>query len=201
MDGSLRQTPVATETLESITQGVSVERDTLEQSFRFATLRCRTVTMPNLRMTSIRIGLTAGCDEGGTMRTSRIAAVAASAAVIGVLGIAPAFAQGGYTSYITAWKPGKESKQWTDGNTDSVSTSVKFADCSVDNGSFTYAGLQLKKVVGGLPDTVVNRDNNYCDTSSFGDKAAGSYYFNYSSLNGQDTTAAFLSVSTVTVRY
>ncbi|MFI9501028.1 hypothetical protein ACIG92_24560 [[Kitasatospora] papulosa] len=135
------------------------------------------------------------------MRTSRIAAVAASAAVVGVLGIAPAFAQGGYTSSIGAWKPGKESSHWTDGNTDSVSTSVKFSGCSVDNGSFTYAGLQLKKERSGLPDTVVNRDNNYCDTSSFGDKAAGKYYFNYSSLNGQDTTAAYLSVSTVTVRY
>ncbi|MFE6038595.1 hypothetical protein [Streptomyces sp. NPDC056452] len=59
----------------------------------------------------------------------------------------------------------------------------------------------MKKARASLPDTVVNRDNNYCDTSSFGDKAAGTYYFNYSSLNGQDTVAAYLSVSTVTVRY
>ncbi|WP_329167834.1 hypothetical protein OG939_35920 [Streptomyces sp. NBC_01685] len=114
---------------------------------------------------------------------------------------APAFAQGSYTSKIIGWLPGKESNHWTDGNTDSVSTSVKFSGCSVDNGRFTYAGLQLKKERSGLPDTVVNRDNNYCDTSSFGDKGAGKYYFNYSSLNGQDTTAAYLSVSTVTVRY
>ncbi|WP_299541736.1 hypothetical protein [uncultured Streptomyces sp.] len=120
---------------------------------------------------------------------------------IGVLGAAPAFAQGGYTSYIYNWLPGKESSHWTDGNTDSVSTSVQFSGCSVTSGSFSYAGLQLKKEVNNLPDTVVNRDNNYCDTSSFGDKAAGKYYFNYSSLNGQDTVSAAFSVSTVTVRY
>lgn len=135
------------------------------------------------------------------MRTSRIAAVAASAVAIGVLGVAPAFAQGSYTSYIYNWLPGKESSSWTDGNTDSVSTSVQFSGCSVTAGSFSYAGLQLKKVVNNLPDTVVNRDNNYCDTSSFGDKAAGSYYFNYSSLNGQDSVDAAFSVKTVTVRY
>ncbi|NEA18141.1 hypothetical protein [Streptomyces halstedii] len=135
------------------------------------------------------------------MRTSRIAAVAASTAVIGVLGVAPAFAQGGYTSSISGWLPGKESKHWEDGNTDSVSTSVKFAGCSVDNGKFTYAGLQLKKARAGLPDTVVNRDDNYCDTSSFGDKAKGTYYFNYSNLNGRDSVSAYLSVSTVTVKY
>lgn len=80
-------------------------------------------------------------------------------------------------------------------------TSVKFAGCSVDNGKFTYAGLQLKKARAGLPDTVVNRDDNYCDTSSFGDKAKGTYYFNHSNLNGRDSVSAYLSVSTVTVRY
>lgn len=135
------------------------------------------------------------------MRTSRIAAVATSAVAIGVLGAAPAFAQGSITTYISNWLPGKESNPWHDGNTDSVSTSVQFSGCSVSGGSFTYAGLQLKKAVTALPDTVVNRDNNYCDTSSFGDKAAGDYYFNYSSLNGQDTVDASFSVKTVTIRY
>ncbi|MFD5990639.1 hypothetical protein ACFWGE_03005 [Streptomyces bacillaris] len=104
---------------------------------------------------------------------------------VGVLGIAPAFAEGGFNSTISGWLPGKDSRTWIDNNNDSVSTSVKFSGCSVDNGRFTYAGLQLKKVRPGLPDTVVNRDNNYCDTSSFGDKAAGTYYFHYSNLNGQ----------------
>ncbi|MEU4261863.1 hypothetical protein [Streptomyces sp. NPDC025273] len=63
-----------------------------------------------------------------------------------------------------------------------------------------YAGLQLKKGRSGLPAPLSTGHNNYCDTSSTGDKAAGKYYFNYSSLNGQDTVAAYLSVSTVTVR-
>ncbi|MGW4625414.1 hypothetical protein [Streptomyces rubiginosohelvolus] len=120
---------------------------------------------------------------------------------MGVLGIAPAFAEGGFTSSIGAWLPGKDSSTWNDRNNDNASTTVKFAGCSVDNGRFTYAGLQLKKARPALPDTVVNRDNNYCDTSSFGDKAAGTYYFHYSNLNGQDRVSAKLSVNSVTVRY
>jgi hypothetical protein len=135
------------------------------------------------------------------MRIYRTTVVAATVAIMGVLEVAPAFAQGGYASRISGWLPGKESNHWSDGNTDSVSTRVKFSGCSVDNGRFTYAGLQLKKERAGLPDTVVNRDNNYCDTSSFGDKSAGKYYFNYSSLNGHDSVSAYLSVRTVTVRY
>ncbi|MFF4097496.1 hypothetical protein ACFYYY_27665 [Streptomyces sp. NPDC001834] len=121
--------------------------------------------------------------------------------MIGVLGIAPAFAEGGYTSSISGWLPGKDSRQWTDNNSDSVSTTVKFSGCSVDNGRFTYAGLQLKKARAGLPDPVVNRDDNHCDTSSFGDKAAGTYYFHYANLNGQDSVSAYLTVSKVTVGY
>ncbi len=135
------------------------------------------------------------------MRVSRMAAVATGAVAIGVLGIAPAFAEGGFGSSISGWLPGKDSRSWKDNNSDSVSTSVKFAGCSVDNGRFTYAGLQLKKARPGLPDTVVNRDDNHCDTSSFGDKAGGTYYFHYSNLNGQDSVSAYLSVDTVTVRY
>ncbi len=135
------------------------------------------------------------------MRASRMAAVVAGTVAVGVLGIAPAFAEGGFNSTISGWLPGKDSRTWIDNNNDSVSTSVKFSGCSVGNGRFTYAGLQLKKVRPGLPDTVVNRDNNYCDTSSFGDKAAGTYYFHYSNLNGQDSVSAYLVVNTVTVRY
>ncbi|WP_073882696.1 hypothetical protein [Streptomyces sp. CB00316] len=115
--------------------------------------------------------------------------------------MAPAFAEGGFESTISGWLPGKDSRTWTDNNNDSVSISVKFSGCYVDNGRFTYAGLQLEKVRPGLPDTVVNRDINYCDSSSFGDKSAGTYYFHYSNLNGQDTVSAYLIVNTVTVRY
>ncbi|MFB8106770.1 hypothetical protein ACFC3O_28790 [Streptomyces sp. NPDC056007] len=78
---------------------------------------------------------------------------------------------------------------------------MKFSGWSVDSGRSTYAGIQLKRARPAPPDTVVNRDNNYRDTSSFGDKAVGTYYFHYSNLNGQDSVSAYLTVNSVAVRY
>ncbi|WP_326694575.1 hypothetical protein [Streptomyces sp. NBC_01766] len=99
----------------------------------------------------------------------------------------------------------RESQHWKDNNSDNVSTSIKFSGCSLSNGgtsgTFKYATLQLKKERAKLPDPVVARNNNYCGTSSFGDVASGSYYFNYSGLNGTDQTSWHLSVSSVVVKY
>ncbi|MEU1891832.1 hypothetical protein [Streptomyces pristinaespiralis] len=135
----------------------------------------------------------------------KIATVTVGVVTFAGLGIGPAFAEGGWSSSIGGWLPGKESRHWQDENRDSVATTVRFSGCSARDGSgtnrFRYAGLQLKKERSGLPDPVVARDNNYCDTSNFGDRAAGSYYFNYSNLNGFDQTGYQLKVNEVAVKY
>ncbi|MEV8016192.1 hypothetical protein AB0O76_07590 [Streptomyces sp. NPDC086554] len=139
-------------------------------------------------------------------RKRKIASIAAGAVAIAGLGIGPAFAEGGFGSEIKAWATGKDSRHWNDNNRDGVSTTVKFSRCKAHNGGsgenrFKYASLQLKKERSALPDPVVARDKNYCDTSSFGDRSKGGYYFNYSNLNGYDQTGYKLWVKKVAVKY
>ncbi|WP_223775456.1 hypothetical protein [Streptomyces sp. 135] len=136
----------------------------------------------------------------------KIATVAAGVVAIAGLGIGPAFAEGGFSSKIEGWITGKDSRHWSDKNRDGVSTSVKFSGCTAHNGGsgedhFKHATIQLKKERSGLPDPVVARDNNYCDTSSFGDRSKGSYYFKYTRLNGYDQTGYKLFVKRVVVKY
>lgn len=71
----------------------------------------------------------------------------------------------------------------------------------MSNGSFSHAGLQPKKERDALPDPVVARDENHRNTSTFGDRSAGGYYFDYSSFNDSDQPRVSLSVKTVSVRY
>ncbi|MEE1753011.1 hypothetical protein [Streptomyces sp. SP18CS02] len=136
------------------------------------------------------------------MRTSRRSAtIAVTAAVVATLGVGPASAEGGFSASISAWLPGKDSRQWTDNNRDNDPTTVGFAGCSVDTGRFIYAGLQLKLNRASLPDPVLARDDNHCNVTSFGDRSAGTYYFHYSNLNGATGVAAHLTVNTVVVKY
>ncbi|MFI1867012.1 hypothetical protein [Streptomyces jumonjinensis] len=138
-------------------------------------------------------------------RNYKMATVAAGIVAIAGLGIGPAFAEGDFTTEIKGWLPGKESRHWNDLNTDNASTTVKFSGCKAEDSGgtnrFEYAALQLKKERQSFPDPVVDRDNNHCNTSTFGDLSSGWYYFNYSGLNGTDTTSYHLSVNTVVVKY
>lgn len=136
------------------------------------------------------------------MRKVRKAMTAATGAMVAVLlggGVAPA--EGGFTSGISGWLTGKESRHWGDNNTDSASTTVTFSGCSVSGASrFRSATLQLKKERSALPDPVVGRDDNHCDTSDFGRQGRGKYYFNLSRINGTDSGLS-LTVRKVSVQY
>ncbi|WP_327684613.1 hypothetical protein [Streptomyces sp. NBC_00467] len=109
-------------------------------------------------------------------KAQRVAVVAAGAVSVLGLGIGPAHAEGYWSSSMFDWLPGKESRHWKDENRDGVSTYVRFSGCSVSTGTFRYAGLQLKRERVALPDPVVKRLNNACNTVYFGDQVAGTYY-------------------------
>ncbi|MDX6350917.1 MAG: hypothetical protein QOF84_5707 [Streptomyces sp.] len=118
-------------------------------------------------------------------------------ALLGFSAVTPAFAEGGFTSYIVGWTSGKTSRTWSDGNLDSVSTTVNFSGCSSDGATgFNDAILKLWKSVTGADSSQGSR-TNYCNTVSWGDKAAGSYYFELTDVN----SGGVLSVDTVTVKY
>ncbi|MBW1597804.1 hypothetical protein [Streptomyces sp. JJ38] len=133
----------------------------------------------------------------------RANAIAAGVLISLTAGAGVAHAEGFKDTWISGWLPGKESSHWKDRNLDGTSTSIKFAKCSgtSDTNPFRYAGLQLKKERSWSPDPVVARDNNYCDTSYFGDRSAGGYYFNYTTYNGSNRVRSYLNVKDVTIRW
>ncbi|MFF7780443.1 hypothetical protein ACFZCG_39280 [Streptomyces tanashiensis] len=97
--------------------------------------------------------------------------------LLSLTGTTPAFAEGSWTSYIQGWHAGDESRRWTDNNADAVSTSVGFSGCATDGASgFSHATVILWKDVFG-PDENKGAKTNYCNRTSWGDVASGSYYF------------------------
>lgn len=69
------------------------------------------------------------------------------ATLLGFAGATPAFAEGSWSSYIDNWTYGKESRRWSDSNSDAASTTVTFSGCSTDSGRFGAAQLRLAKDV------------------------------------------------------
>lgn len=117
-----------------------------------------------------------------------------------MLGAEAAHAEGSFNTTISRWLTGKESRHWTDKNLDSTATTVKFSGCSTSSTSFRSATLQLKRKRENLPDPVLDRHDNTCNTSNFGRQGSGSYYFNLSRINGSDS-GLHLNVNSVTVTY
>ncbi|MEU9854972.1 hypothetical protein [Streptomyces sp. NPDC047974] len=119
-----------------------------------------------------------------------------SAAVIGLAGATPAFAEGSWSSSMSGVLPGFESRRWSDNNTDATSTSVAFAGCWVHERTFRGATLIVWKDVFG-PDESKGARTNSCNTTSWGDLAAGSYYFEVDGF----TDCCYLNVDALTTRY
>ncbi|MFJ4827527.1 hypothetical protein ACIP5L_30085 [Streptomyces bacillaris] len=116
------------------------------------------------------------------------------------LGSGVAHAEGDWSGTIGGWLTGKESRHWEDKNRDAVGTSVKLSKCKTESATFRSATLQLKKERGkGMPDPVIARHDNTCNTSSFGRQGSGKYYFNLSRINGSDNGNRLWA--SVTVKY
>ncbi|MFE0778484.1 hypothetical protein [Streptomyces sp. NPDC058861] len=121
------------------------------------------------------------------------------AALLGFAGGTPAFAEGSWTSYITGWTAGLESRRWSDTNRDAVSTSVGFSGCYVDGpDKFKSAGLIVWKDVFG-PDENKGSRTNTCNRVYWGDQAAGTYYFELTGFSPYGL--GLLDVSNVNTQY
>ncbi|MER5354163.1 hypothetical protein ABT093_27990 [Kitasatospora sp. NPDC002551] len=125
-----------------------------------------------------------------------VRSVLVAAALLGFAGAGPALAEGSWTSHISKWGPGSESRRWADGDRDDVVTSVTFQGCATSTNDFKDAALQLYKDVFG-PDKAYGHRSNHCDTSSWGDQSSGDYYFALEGVRSGDK----LWVDTVTTRY
>lgn len=123
----------------------------------------------------------------------RIALTAAAAVAVSLTLATPASAEGSWSSYISNWSGGEESRRWTDNHSDSASTTVGFSGCDFHGGS--VANLELQRVRDFLPDVSHGSRNNTCNTRSWGEiQTRGQFYFVYRSTH-------YLDVSTVTTRY
>ncbi len=114
------------------------------------------------------------------------------AAVVGVVSFtaalvaAPAYANGGFTSYISGWGTGHNSRTWTEGAHDTVDTSVALSGCSASGANFSSVTLQLSQVHSLTPDTDEGHKVNYCGKSSWGRQSGADYRFAVVDINGSD---------------
>ncbi|WP_034087955.1 hypothetical protein [Streptacidiphilus albus] len=114
-------------------------------------------------------------------RAAAVGVVSFTAALIA----APAYANGGFNSYISGWGTGHNSRTWTEGN-DTVATSVALSGCSASGAKFANVTLQLSQVHSLTPDTDEGHKVNYCRTSSWGRQSAADYRFAVVDINGSD---------------
>lgn len=133
-----------------------------------------------------------------------IKAVTAAVLVIGGLA-APAAAEGGFDSYMTNWRAGKESRTWEDMNNDGTNGFIQFAKCELHAPDFKVT--VYKEDFG--PDTAVSSGWIYqCFTGPtppgghrrlyFGDVAKDEYHFTVKEVKLPDPT---ITVKELAVRY
>ncbi|MFI9569734.1 hypothetical protein [Streptomyces rishiriensis] len=109
-----------------------------------------------------------------------VALTAAAVLAATVATISPASAEGSWSSHITNWSGGEESRRWRDTHADSASTTVSFSRCNFDGA--TGSALNLYRVRDLLPDVSIGGRTNTCNTVSWGQiQTSGSYYFQYGS--------------------
>jgi hypothetical protein len=132
---------------------------------------------------------------------------AAAAAVAAVMAMPMAFAEGSFSSYMTAVYPGFSSRTWTDHNSDSQSTNIELATCFWNPQHMGLKNLTLqltKQEPWYLPQQNRGRRNYVCPTGStqaWGRQPSGSYHFTLVDVNGSDHSPLAVSVKTVKVWY
>lgn len=127
------------------------------------------------------------------MKVKRAGLVAAAALAAAFTLAPPASAEGSWSSSISNWLGGNESRRWADNHGDSASTTVSFSGCSF--GGPSSATLELDRVRDLLPDVSHGQRSNSCNTVSWGEiQTSGDFYFIY-------VGSTRLSVSSVVTRY
>lgn len=133
------------------------------------------------------------------MRTRIVAGVVIASAAV----TAPAFAEGSWYSSISSAAPGFSSRTWTDLNTDSASTRVKFTRCTNALSQGTSAEVQLTIEHTFTPDENRGRKTLQCavdDTGNWGDEPNGNFHFTVTKVGGA-TSGQRLWVKRVDVWY
>ncbi|MEU6807732.1 hypothetical protein ABZ920_01640 [Streptomyces sp. NPDC046831] len=126
------------------------------------------------------------------MKVKRAGVVATAALAAAFTLAPPASAEGSWTSSISNWLGGNESRRWTDNHTDGASTTVSFSGCNF--GGPSSATLELDHVRDVLPDVSHGQRSNTCNTVSWGEVGKAQFYFIY-------IGSTRLNVNSVVTRY
>lgn len=92
------------------------------------------------------------------IRTIAAAVVCTGACALGLA--TPAVAEGHFSSWMSAWSAGDESRQWVDANNDNTNGYAQFSKCSAND----FLIKIYKEDFG--PDTVVGSEKMQCLTGS-----------------------------------
>jgi hypothetical protein len=108
---------------------------------------------------------------------------------------APAFAEGNFTSSMTNWLPGNETRSWDDKNQDDVATTFGAKQCSYDTQqSAANITMELNRNDTWTPDehygnkTLVCTSTSAVHTVSWGDKGKGNFDMTLKKVDGETTS-------------
>jgi hypothetical protein len=130
--------------------------------------------------------------SGWKSRLVRRGVISTIAAVLTIFAtVVPAYAEGGFDSYISAWEDGDTSRVWPDRNLDNTNAYIKFVDCTSNPEVGVYRDSDDRRVASEIMWCLNTTDYFY-----FGDLPSNDYYFKVI-----DTRGGPLYVDTVNVRY
>ncbi|EXU89296.1 hypothetical protein [Streptomyces noursei] len=132
--------------------------------------------------------------ENKQRSTRRKAALVAGVVLAAtVAGTVPSWAEGSWSSYMSNWTNGAESRRWQDNHSDGNATTIGFSGCNF--GGAGAVNITLYRAVDYWPDDAQGMKFMDCGTTSWGAMSiAGSYYFAY---GGNHT----INVNNVVVKY
>jgi len=138
----------------------------------------------------------------------KLAATITVTATLAAMAIAPAYAEGSWSSSVTGGNIGTfSSRWWSDRDIDSDYTSVKFSDCTGVPVEVDYLNVQLFRDNGLFPDASHGVVKNYCNnvTSSWATNLPwGDFKWKLVSvrlLSGPTTTGYKVNIPALTTRF
>lgn len=116
--------------------------------------------------------------------------------------IAPAYAEGSWSSSVSGALTGFSSRDWTDNNNDSASTRTVWSGCSLESGTYRDTTLDLaRNRTWPLPDATYGQRTSACGTFDWGRMTdTGSYHWTIKKINGSESGFR-VSVSSLTTYY
>ncbi|WP_226851118.1 hypothetical protein, partial [Brachybacterium tyrofermentans] len=135
---------------------------------------------------------------------SRLATSAAAALAATSLLAAPALAEGSFTSSLSSWMVGKDTRTWFDNDHDSASTNITMGGCRTTNGA-SPGRMQFKLIKHrtALPGKAIATNTMSCSSSNvttrYGAQDRSYYHINFAGV--VDGPTRYYSASTFKVSY